>query len=60
MLRIFRASELPPDVPSMVMTDGTDAVVLINSTYIDDRALCTVMTGLLCEVGIEAALSEAV
>lgn len=33
MVQVFRASELPPDIPGMVITDGPHMAVLINPSY---------------------------
>lgn len=30
MIQLFRASELPPDVPGMIVTDGDTTVILLN------------------------------
>ena len=34
MIRLMRAPDLPPDVPGMLFSDGTDCVVLVNPSFI--------------------------
>lgn len=35
MIRLYRASDLPPDVPGMIVTDGQDAAVVVNAALAD-------------------------
>lgn len=36
-IRIFRATELPPEVPGALFTDGDTTVILINGAYLGSR-----------------------
>lgn len=33
LIQLFRASELPPDVPGMIVTDGDTTALLLNPAY---------------------------
>ena len=35
MVRLFRASDLPPDVAGMIITDGDDVALLINGNFVE-------------------------
>lgn len=36
MVQIYRADELPPDVPGMIITDGDETAVLLNPAFMQD------------------------
>lgn len=38
-IRLFRAIELPAEVPGALFTDGENTVVLVNPTYLGNRDL---------------------
>ena len=38
MIRLFRAPELPPDVPAMIVTDDRYTAVLVNPLHLDRSA----------------------
>lgn len=37
MVQLFRASDLPPDVPGIVISDGDDTAVVINAHLAAER-----------------------
>lgn len=37
MIQIYRAAELPADVPAMIVSDGCETAVLMNSALLDAR-----------------------
>lgn len=36
-IRIFRATELPPEVPAALFSDGEASVILVNDNYAGDQ-----------------------
>lgn len=36
-IRLFRATELPPEVPGAIFCDGVNTVILINGAYLGSR-----------------------